>query len=385
MYKIRIDQNRLHSLTENYLKKYRDSLRDEIKAFLRGDADCVFEKQVGSKNLKRFTIKVQAGSFTYDFLSDCADPSNSLLDDLLTGDINKQISIIQRVNGNNPNNLKKLTAGKANRMGYKNGAEVDDFNAILYEIFITRSFEGKNNPRFALPLEKNEFVNDLNVRVCPYCGRAYTYRVEKSGKEGIVTVKPQLDHFLPKKIYPFLGMNFFNLIPCCSVCNMAPLKVDNDPLDSSKSKVSFLMSPHQFDESNIRFIYRQTSPDTYNPDSYDILVGYKEKKHKEGYNGFLAIDKFYSKHNIELNNMFLRSRAFHAATNGLYKGIGISDTLLPVLAAAILGFNLSVKEESKQLLYKFKKDMFLQMVGGISTSANHYYVDSNEKEIIVTI
>lgn len=385
MYKIRIDRDRLQALTDNYLKKYKDSLRNEIKAFLRGDADCVFEKQVGSKNLKRFTIKVQSGSFTYDFLSDCADSSNSLLDDLLTGDINKQISIIQRVNKSSRNNFQKLTARKANRMGYKNGTEIDDFNAIMYEIFITRSFEGKNNPRFALPLDKDAYVTDLGIRVCPYCGRAYIYRVEKVGKDGEVAVKPQLDHFLPKKNYPFLGMNFFNLIPCCSVCNMAPLKVDNDPLDSSRSKVSFLMSPYQFDERKIRFIYRQTSPDTYNPDSYDILVGYKEKNHKKGYNEFLAINKFYSKHNIELNNMFLRSRAFHAVSNGLYQSIGINDPLLPVYAAAILGFNLSVKEESKQLLYKFKKDTFLQMVGRTTTSANQYYVDSNEKEIIVTI
>ena len=385
MYKIRIDRDKLETLTKDFLVKYRDNLRSEIDGFLRGDADCVFEKRVGSKNIKRFTLKVQTGSFTHKFLSECKDPGNPLLEDLLIGDISRQISIIQRVNNNSAVHLEKLTAEKARNMGYASETEIDDFNAIMHEIFVTRSFEGKNKPKYALPLDKDAFVKDLGVRICPYCGRAYVYRVEKVGKERNVAVKPQLDHFLPKAYYPFLGMNFFNLIPCCSVCNMAPLKVDNDPLDSSKSKVSFLMSPYQFDERKIRFIYRQTSPDTYNPDSYDILVGYMEKKHKKGYNGFLAIDKFYSKHNIELNNMFLRSRAYHAVSNGLYQSIGINDPLLPVYAAAILGFNLSVKEESKQLLYKFKKDTFLQMVGVATTSANQYYVDSNEQEIIVTI
>lgn len=381
MYKIRIDPSSLSSISATYLAKYKEGLRDEINEFLRGHT---FLKTVGSKDKMTLTIQVKSGSFTHSFLSRCVNPKDKLLDDLLIGGIDEQLSIIRYVVCNGSDYFKKLTASKAKRNGYVSGDVIDDFNAIMHEIFVTRSFEGKG-PIHARPLDKNAFVKDLDIRICPYCGRAYIYRVEKIGKDRTVAVKPQLDHFLPKAYYPFLGMNFFNLIPCCSVCNLAPLKVDKDPLDSTKSKVSFLMQPHQFDEKKIKFIYKQVLPDTYNPESYDILVGYTNKELKKGYNKFLAIDKFYSKHNVELRNMILRCRAFRAATNGLYKDIGINDTHVPSYAAAILGFNLSPVEEGKQLMYKFKKDTFLQMLGSPFDSSSQYYVDLNGREKIVTI
>lgn len=54
-------------------------------------------------------------------------------------------------------------------------------------------------------------VTKLNVRVCPYCNRNYTHTIHNS--------RPQLDHFLCQEHYPYLSLSFFNLIPCCPICN----------------------------------------------------------------------------------------------------------------------------------------------------------------------
>ena len=386
MYKIKTDDLNNSVLASNFLKKYKKRLREEIKGFLDGTEEFVFKRSVGTSNKKTFTFKVCASprSFTYQFLKECIDPNNTLLDDLLTGDLKKQIAIINRVLQNNPANLEKLTATKANHLGYADGGEEDDFNTIMNEIFVKRSFEGKNVVK-ALPLDKDDFVKKLGIRICPYCGRAYIYRVEKNGKDGVVSVKPQLDHFLPKSDYPFLGMNFYNLIPCCTQCNLAPCKVDNDPLDDTKQQVVHLMHPFKFDDKRVRFIYQINTPDTYAPESYDVMVGYDNRELKKGYNGFFALDKLYAGHNVEVCNMFLRARAFKVATNGLYNGLGLGKVPASLLAQAVLGFNLNGIEESRQLMYKFKKDTFLQMVGLNNAPTTSFYVDWNGKEILVNV
>ncbi|MBO6062287.1 MAG: HNH endonuclease [Clostridia bacterium] len=57
----------------------------------------------------------------------------------------------------------------------------------------------------------------LGVRICPYCGRAFTGAVRR--KNGKLIRTDQLDHFLPKSKYPQLALSLWNLIPSCGACN----------------------------------------------------------------------------------------------------------------------------------------------------------------------
>lgn len=57
-------------------------------------------------------------------------------------------------------------------------------------------------------------ADSLQVTVCPYCNRHYTFTVDSTWK-----IRPQFDHFYPKSAYPYLALSFYNLIPCCPVCN----------------------------------------------------------------------------------------------------------------------------------------------------------------------
>ena len=67
-----------------------------------------------------------------------------------------------------------------------------------------------------------KILKQMDVRVCPYCNRQYTVTL-KSGE-----VRPQFDHYYPKSLYPYLALSVFNLVPCCSICNMAKTKLDTD-------------------------------------------------------------------------------------------------------------------------------------------------------------
>lgn len=56
-----------------------------------------------------------------------------------------------------------------------------------------------------------------NLKACFYCNYAGTLTVLKNIKQ--YKTYYDLDHVLPKSIYPFLATSFFNFIPCCTSCN----------------------------------------------------------------------------------------------------------------------------------------------------------------------
>jgi len=99
------------------------------------------------------------------------------------------------------------------------------------------------------------FVKGLGLETCPYCNRNYTFLVDsENGK-----LRPEIDHFYPKSIYPFLAMSFYNLIPSCSICNHTKSnKLEKD-----------LENPYDIDNRSYRF--------TYIPKDIDFLLVKKEK------------------------------------------------------------------------------------------------------------
>ncbi len=61
---------------------------------------------------------------------------------------------------------------------------------------------------------RQEFVEELQVTVCPYCNRNFVNSTYKR-------TMCDLDHFYDKKTYPILGVSFHNLVPVCHACNHA--------------------------------------------------------------------------------------------------------------------------------------------------------------------
>lgn len=109
------------------------------------------------------------------------------------------------------------------------------------------------------------FVKELDLKTCPYCNRNYTFVVdEDSGK-----LRPEIDHFYPKSIYPFLAMSFYNLIPSCSACNHT--KKDKDSFYNN------LKNPYTIDNDFMKFTYIPNDVDfssveslKYNFDNFEI-------------------------------------------------------------------------------------------------------------------
>lgn len=87
---------------------------------------------------------------------------------------------------------------------YQNDSNFD-FMKTLYKNFTNKKIQ----------YDAYELAIKLNVDVCPYCNRNYTFTVESI--DG--STRPQFDHFYNKDTYPILALSFYNLIPSCSICN----------------------------------------------------------------------------------------------------------------------------------------------------------------------
>lgn len=85
-------------------------------------------------------------------------------------------------------------------------------DSVLKEIFLYKKFSDSQ--------EAKQILKILGMDVCPYCNRAFTITVEKGKMNGNGKgVRPEFDHYFPRKYYPYLAVNLYNLIPACGACN----------------------------------------------------------------------------------------------------------------------------------------------------------------------
>lgn len=110
----------------------------------------------------------------------------------------------------------------------------------------------------------------MDLKTCPYCNRNYIFIVdEKTGK-----LRPEIDHFYPKSIYPFLAMSFYNLIPSCTTCNHT--KKDNNSL------IKKLKNPYEIDSDYYQFSINPKNIDfanidnKYDYDNFEISINKKD-------------------------------------------------------------------------------------------------------------
>jgi hypothetical protein len=75
-------------------------------------------------------------------------------------------------------------------------------------------------------------VQSYKLRICPYCQANHVnLHVEKvKGARGTSAfrLRPPLDHYLPKSVYPYLAVSLSNLVPSCAQCNSG-VKTAGDP------------------------------------------------------------------------------------------------------------------------------------------------------------
>ncbi len=210
--------------------------------------------------------------------------------DLLNGDNLRNLVLAS------PENLPSIIAGVS--AAYPNFTIPNsNENLILRNVFISHGYEKSE-------FDKLEFIKSINVDTCPYCNRNYIYYVSKVGK-----IKPQIDHFYPTNIYPFLALTFYNLIPSCQTCNGFGDKEGNDPL------LVNLINPYLIENNNFKFTFKIKHINFLNPFFDKASV---EVKLKHGLNGHIEVfklDKLYQQHSDHVLELVIKSKDYNPFEN----------------------------------------------------------------------
>jgi hypothetical protein len=157
------------------------------------------------------------------------------------------------------------------------------------------------------------FVKTLDLKTCPYCNRNYTFAVDKkSGK-----LRPEIDHFYPKSIYPFLAMSFYNLIPSCSICN-----------HTKKDKVKLgLLNPYELKKNDFKFTYIpedicffNVENEKYNFDSFEIGI-YGNKANLEVF----KLEELYKQHKDLVLELLIKKAYYPKSYIDELKSFGFSE------------------------------------------------------------
>lgn len=176
----------------------------------------------------------------------------------------------------------------------------DKINTILIEIF-TDFYENEwNNLE---NYSRYDFVIKHGLKSCPYCNRNYIFVVNKDGTK----LRPEIDHFFPKSIYPFLAMSFYNLIPSCQTCNHT--KKDKDSFkDNLKNpyEINFYDFKFKYKPNHITFYQIKTMKNTSN--KFDILL---EKTHDAEINDeYFKLQLLYEQHKDIVFDLLLKKTIY---------------------------------------------------------------------------
>lgn len=357
MYKI--TKSNLQSIVDAYEQMYSPKALEIKKEYYNGKT---FKKEVDKDNKITAEIGASNGSFAYTFLEDCILHPDKLKR-LLVGNYADHLSIISEVRSNSEDNLKRLTKEKYPQIGFApkgSTIRIDDFNELMKEIFINRMFDADDNDDNHL--RKTEFIQSLNLKYCPYCAESLILPIEKDTKKGVTYVKPQLDHFLPKHRYPFLAMNFYNLIPSCTNCNMSPNKGMNDPIGED-GKHQKIMHPYHFDTNAFSFDYEPDPLDLFDEEKFKVLIDYKGNTDlAEGFTKIIYIENLYKIKNDEACDMYTTLHTDCEALKEQYEDLGVRGSEWKKINPR--GYFHHDMDDSRAMLvrnYKFNIDLYNKM------------------------
>ncbi|MFM9402291.1 hypothetical protein ACKLNQ_10135 [Myroides odoratimimus] len=222
------------------------------------------------------------------------------------------------------NNVDLLLEGSIEELieFYNTNSELLDSESVK-ELFVETGYENYFQKKHGVT-----FLNKLNISTCVYCNRNYTLQLVNNHS------RAQLDHWLPKTHFPFVALNFYNLIPSCPTCNHIKGQGDNKRwwLDNRNN----LVHPY-FKEETFKFSYsylKDIDELSVEINSWNIKVTQTVEVNK--------IKEIYSAHNeLELRDLFDLRRKYN-------------DNYLKVLLDSFSGLNIS-EEDKYRLIFGIEK------------------------------
>lgn len=250
------------------------------------------------------------------------------------------------------NNMKRIVFAKATEFKgiieqfkkefRKVGAEsFDDFKTYMENQYKTM----RNDHGYWL-------LKRLDIQVCPYCNRQYTFTVKKDKNVGVPNITPELDHFYPKSKHPYLALSFYNLIPSCPVCNHTKLDeiIDIHPYTDNFNnlKCHFMITTKDNKTDSLDWALEKDIKITFTDNNVNIEV--------------LALKELYNEHIDYVEEIINKAQAYNSqyyiSLIDAFKGLGKQPAEIDRF---VWGKYLEEAEHEKRPLSKLTKDILAQL------------------------
>lgn len=208
-----------------------------------------------------------------------------------------------------------------------------------------------------------KILNLLDMCVCPYCNRAYTFAVYGKRKN----VRPQFDHFYDKATYPTLAVSFYNLVPSCPICNYTK---HSDSLNinpyfdefEGKFKVSEKLVGKRQNEDDDEVEPKPLSPSAlFDRDEWGNIHYYSDKELEKEDIKELGLDGLYARHDDYVEELLGKVQAYNdVACRGMidsFQGAGHSPEQVRDF---IFGNDIANTQSNNRPLSKLTRDILEQ-------------------------
>jgi len=185
-----------------------------------------------------------------------------------------------------------------------------------------------------------------NIDVCPYCNRNFInpiYKKERLGQDNSKQA-PDIEHFFPKSIYPFLALSISNLLPSCAFCNK--VKSDVDTLENC-------LSPYEVKERDFKFKF----------DPIDVTRKTIKLESTSNNSKILHLEHLYADvHSKFVDEVYLESRKYPLENRRfLNRFFSLPlDSQEKLYKRKFCNYYIE-KDFNKQPLSKMTKDLFMQI------------------------
>ena len=228
-----------------------------------------------------------------------------------------------------------------------------DIHRLFLDLYTVFNYDHLTNGDSKAVYSAYKLTENLNIRACTYCNRAYT--VTRAIKKSDKLMRPQLDHWFPKSLHPLLAVSFYNLIPSCYHCNSS---VKGDITLDLKQHIHPYVSERRDDDIAFDYYhhkglneYRIFLKKTFNASGKALVTLRK-----------LKIDEMYNAHHEELKDLIkIRSAYSSSYIDKIKKMFPKSNMTDKEIYRLLFGTELDSKDFHKRPFSKFKYDILKEL------------------------
>lgn len=196
-----------------------------------------------------------------------------------------------------------------------------------------------------------DLAEKLDIPTCIYCNRIYTKTVIKKDKKKVI--RPTFDHWYPKSKYPLLALSFYNLIPCCSICN-----------SGVKGSIPFSLSTHfhpyfKNPKSDFKYTFSYEHRDY---SKFSFKINPENEFSKRSIKAF-ELEEIYSAHEDEIEDLRKIKDAYSEDYIEMLESKILGGITLDRDEVYRLAFGVHFQEAKfdRRPLSKMKKDILIEL------------------------